>query len=130
MTESSAATGESTSARVARLYGVNETNNIEDFTSDFGSYLDNLADGGHHFHISEIKRFTRIRLLTEPWYPYMDLSYAFGELPDGRHCRVRLDSYKLGRKTYRSQIAAEVKAAGRNPNQMGVWDDSTYSIMR
>lgn len=115
--------------RIAAQYGVIETNNINDFTGDWGQYLDTLADGGREFGLDEIAKLTRVRLLTEAGYPYFDLSYAMGQLADGRHCRVRLDVSSLGRRTYRSQIAESCKRAGVNANKLGVWNASTYSIM-
>ena len=51
-------------------------------------------------------KFTRIRLLTERGYPYMDVSYVWGVLPNGTPVHVhRFDDYNLGRKTYRSEPA-------------------------
>jgi hypothetical protein len=111
-------------------YGVIETNNINDFTNDWGQYLDTLADNGRAFGLDEIAKLTRVRLLTEYGYPVFDLSYAMGELADGRHCRVQIDlPAHLGRKTYRSQIAAECKRLGVNANKLGVWNSAIYSIM-
>jgi hypothetical protein len=118
--------------RIAAQYGVNEVGNIHDFTSDWHGYLDTLADNGHAFGLDEIAKLTRVRFVTDRGWPYLDLSYAMGELADGRHCRVRIESGKglsFGRKTYRSEIAAECKALGVNANKLGVWDSGTYSIL-
>ena len=43
---------------------------------------------------------------------------------------MQLDGYKLGRRTYRSQIAAEIKAAGGNrAQQQQAWDAGSYAIL-
>jgi hypothetical protein len=125
MTSSYAHDGE----RIAAQYGVVETNNIHDFTGDWNGYLDTLADDGRAFGLDEIAKLTRVRLLTDRGCPFLDLSYAMGELADGSHCRVRIDCSSLGRKTYRSEIAAECKRLGVNANKLGVWDSGTYSIL-
>jgi hypothetical protein len=119
--------------RIAAEYGVVETSNIAEFTSDWHGYLETLADNGRQFELDEIAKLTRVRFVTDRGFPYLDLSYAMGELPDGRHCRVRIDSARggisFGRKTYRSEIAAECKRLGVNANKLGVWDSGTYSIL-
>jgi len=116
--------------RIARDYGVSST---DSFVGDITEYVtrDREALDFNNF-IAEGGRFTRIRLLTERGYPYMDCSYAYGILPDGTEVRLTdgVNDYKLGRRTYRSQIAAQIKAAGgTRAQQQQAWDTGVYAIL-
>lgn len=123
---------QATLARLASEYGVQSS---DPFVGDITEYhqrdreqvydlADFFAQGG---------QLTRIRLLAERGYPYMDVSYVYGML-GGQEVRLQdglLDpSHRLGRKTYRSQIAATIKdAGGTRAQQQQAWDSGNYAIM-
>lgn len=121
-----------TIARIANDYGVQTTDN---FYGDIAEYhrrdrelvpLDWFLENGG--------RFERIRLLTDRGYPYMDVSYVYGTLADGTEVRLidgEIDpDHRLGRRTYRGQIAAAIKAAGgTRAQQQQAWDAGVYAIL-
>ena len=108
------------------FYGVREDNNLADAaythsSVDFSEEVD-LAD-------SRLVSVDRIRFLTERDYPMMDLSYCYGTLKDGRHVRVDLGRWQFGKRTYKSELIAEAKAAGRFAKGLGMLDANTISIL-
>jgi hypothetical protein len=77
-------------------------------------------------------RLTRVRFLTEPGWPFLDLSYAHGVLPDGTGVTVSVYTSQPNRRTYRSQLQAECLRGGMTKTQvtaLGVWDSATYSTL-
>jgi hypothetical protein len=68
-------------------YGVRETSPLSDNDRKFqeswkGEYVD--------WSDPDLKRVTRLRLLSDPGFPMWDVSYCFGEMKDGRCVRVQL----------------------------------------
>ncbi len=120
-------------ARLSATYGVRTS---DTFDGDIAAYHqidrdlytleDLLAEGG---------KLTRIRLLTERGFPFMDISYVYGQLADGTEVRLydgELDPKHMGlkRRTYRSQIAETIKAAGGTRAQaQQAWDSGNYAIL-
>ena len=107
-------------------YGVREDNPLGDAnythsSVDFSEEVD-LAD-------SRLVSVDRIRFLTERDYPMMDLSYCYGTLQDGRHVRVDLGRWQFGKRTYKSELIAEAKAAGRFAKGLGMLEANTISIL-
>lgn len=45
----------------------------------------------------ELARITRIRLLSDPGYPFWDVSYVHGEDREGRKVRVTVDWFQIKR---------------------------------
>lgn len=68
-------------------YGVTETSPLSTGDKKFqeswkGEYVD--------WTDPNLKRVTRLRLLSDPGFPMWDVSYCFGEMKDGRCVRVQL----------------------------------------
>lgn len=116
---------------IAVRYGVNETNPLiaptdySQFAEDWYTVSRLVEEGG---------RFSRIRLLTERGYPYMDISYIHGVLSSGQpvHININFDGHMLLRKTYRSQLQESLIREGLTKaqvNALGVWKSETYSIL-
>jgi hypothetical protein len=104
-------------------YGVQETNGIAEFTDDFGAFLDTL-DGTVELSDPELVKITRLRLIgASREYPYWDLSYCYGQLADGTNVRVYLGEHRFGRYTYKRELVALAKAAGRYGKGMGLLDN-------
>lgn len=112
---------------LAVRYGVNETNPLWASESthhnvDFDEYV-TLGD-------PRLERITRLRLLTEPGYPYFDISYVYGVLKDGRHIRISGAPMHLGRKTIKRDLISWAKEEGAFAKGLGLLDDANWSILR
>lgn len=115
------------SIRNAQAYGVNETNPLwmSESTHENVDFTIHCTLGD-----PRLERITRLRLLTEPGYPYFDVSYVYGVLKDGTHVRIAGAPMHLGRKTLKRDLidwAREEKAYAKG---LGLLDDSTWSILR
>jgi hypothetical protein len=103
-------------------YGVQETNNIAEFTDDFGAFLDTLQ-GTVELADPELVKITRLRLIgASREYPFWDLSYCYGQLKDGTNVRVELGAYRFGRYSYKKELVELCKKAGRFGKGMGIFD--------
>lgn len=77
---------------------------------------------------SRLKRITRFRLLSDPGFPYWDVSYIHGELKDGSLCRVNTPFIQIpkGRQFF-GFIIREAKKDGVYAKGLGLLDEYTYS---
>ena len=112
-------------ADIAIRYGVSETNNIA-----FADYDHTAIEDDVYLDDPRLVRIDRLRLLTEPGYPYYDVSYCYGTLADGRHVRVQLDEHRLSRRNIKGDLIAMAKRAGRYAKGLGLLDDNNWSILR
>lgn len=105
-------------------YGVQETNNIAEFTEDFGKWLrEELSDITVELADEELVKITRLRLIgASREYPFWDLSYCYGQLKDGTNVRVDLGANRFGRYTYKRELVELCKKAGRFGKGMGIFD--------
>ena len=55
---------------------------------------------------------TRLRLLSDPGFPFWDVSYCHGIL-DGKHVDVKLPFSQLPKRSMKAALYAEAKATGR-----------------
>jgi hypothetical protein len=114
----------------------NETNGLIDGAAYHQRMHDESIDATAYEVAKSGGKFTRIRLLTEPGYPYMDVSYIHAQLGDGTPVRVNIDfdASMLLRRTYRSQLRdALVRDSGltrREAEALGVWEEGVYSVLR
>jgi len=81
------------------LYGTNEVAPITD------------ADRAHMRSITRTVywttpglKVTRLRLLSDPGFPFWDVSYCHGILPDGEAVEVELPFYQLPKRGYKRAI--------------------------
>ena len=118
-------TAASRSMDLAINYGVNETNPL--WTSEVTH--ETIEE---HVTLSDprLVRITRLRLLTEPGYPYYDISYCYGKLADGTHARVQIDEMHLSRRNPKGDLIAIAKRAGRFAKGLGLLDEGNWSILR
>lgn len=122
---------ELTSDRLARDYGVNEDNPI-----DCAAYDHTAVDYSDYVPLTDprLASVDRLRLLTEPGYPYYDISYVWGTLRDGRHVRINTDRMHLERarpgKSLKAIIVEWAKEEGFNAKRLGMLTDSVVSILR
>jgi hypothetical protein len=59
-----------------------------------------------------LKRFVRVRLITDPGFPMYDVSYVYGELWDGTPCTVILPFWQVPKRNMMKWLIAEAKKAG------------------
>jgi len=80
-----------------------------------------------------LSRITRLRLVSDPGFPYWDVSYCYGELRDGTPVRVRLgeSQFRRGRgaPSLTSQLVALAKSQGVYAKGIGMIDPGVISTL-
>lgn len=99
------------------------------FMADYDSSQVDYSAGAVYLGSADLIQIDRIRFVTDQGYPFLDLSYCWGTLRDGRHVRVQLDITRFGKRTYKAQLIALARAAGKYAKGMGMLDDDTISIL-
>jgi hypothetical protein len=99
-------------------YGVVETNPI----SDADLAVRDRIDYSKRYQLADrdLVKITRLRLLTEPGTPVLDLSYCYGELKDGTPVLVDLPRHQFAKHLWKSQMYAMFTEAGRYAKGMGI----------
>lgn len=112
------------SAHLTMTYGVNETNPlwVSEVTHETVQDTVQLND-------PRLTKIVRLRLLTEAYYPFYDISYCYGMLNDGTHVRVNLDEHRISRRNAKGDLIAMAKRAGRFAKGLGLLDSSNWSIL-
>lgn len=105
-----------------------ETNNIADarYTSEDVDYArtTDLSD-------PRLVRIDRLRLLTDPGFPWYDISYCWGTLDDGTHVPVILPvSQFLKRRALKVQLVAMARQSKRFAKGLGLLDEEVLSVLR
>jgi hypothetical protein len=100
-----------------RGYEVTETNNIADSSVQH-------EDIDHSVTLQlgdpDLKRITRLRLLTDRGLPFFDISYCYGETKDGRQVRVDLGIYTLPRHNTKARLIEVAREAKVNAKALGL----------
>jgi hypothetical protein len=106
----------------------NETNSIGDFylTDEGRAHLKET----HQHHISwadpRLVRITRFRMLTDPGFPFWDISYVHGVFQDDdgseKPCRVAVPFHQLTKGRWWSEVKAAAKRDGVNLSRLRLWD--------
>jgi hypothetical protein len=113
------------SAHLAMTYGVNETNPLWTSEVTHETITEEVTLGD-----PRLDRVTRLRLLTEPEYPFFDISYVYGVLKDGTHVRITGAPMHLGRKTIKRDLIEWAKEEKAFAKGLGLLDDANWSILR
>lgn len=71
---------------------------------------------------------TRLRLLGDPGYPWLDVSYCHGRL-DGQDVRVALPFSNLPKHRWKSQIVKHAKEDKVYAAKLGIISDANVSIL-
>lgn len=120
-------TAASRSMDLAVRYGVNETNPL--WTSE--ATHENV-DYSIHIELGDpqVKRVVRLRLLTEPGYPYMDISYVYVQMRDGRYARLSGNvPMSISRRKPKADLIAWAREEGVNAKALGLLDENNWSIL-
>ena len=111
---------------LAVRYGVDESNPL--WTSE--ATHENV-DYSIHATLADVKRVVRLRLLTEPGYPYMDISYCYGQMEDGTYVRLSDAPGCISRRKPKADLIAWAREAGVNAKALGLLDEhGVWSVLR
>ena len=112
---------------LAVRYGVDETNPLwmseathENVNYDIHTWLGD----------PNIKRVVRLRLLTEPGYPYYDISYCYVQMKDGQYARLGGYIPTLSKRFIKRDLIAWAKEEGVFAKGLGLLDEDNWSILR
>lgn len=112
-------------------YGVRESNPIE--TASYTHESVDYSDRDVELSDPRLVRIDRIRLLTEPGYPYYDVSYVYGTMDDGRHVRVDLGTHRIPRarpgRSLNGSLIELAREAGRFAKGLGMLDYGVVSLL-
>ena len=105
----------------------NETNGLN------GSNYHEAVDHSRRYTLAELQaaggKVSRLRLLTEAGYPWYDISYAHGTLPDGTIVPLHVTTMKLRRKALKADLIAWAKEEGVYAKGLGLLDAANWSTM-
>ena len=74
-------------------------------------------------------RITRLRLVTDPGFPFFDVSYCYGQLRDGSHVRVHLPWHQFSRRYLKRDLVTMCKEAGVYGKKLGILNDGVLSLL-
>lgn len=103
------------------MYGATETNSL------IGEHPCHSLQGSAT--LGEVAKVTRLRLLTERGYPFMDISYCYGEMADGTPVRIVDLPMHLSRKAPKADLIAWAKAEGAYAKGLGLLDEGNWSVL-
>jgi hypothetical protein len=103
-----------------KMHGVYETNPIDKTTKDFTEQA--VANGVVGWTDPKLKRIVRLRLLSDPGFPFWDVSYCVGELLDGTPIKVSLPFDQLPKRGMRRAIVEHAKRDKVYALRLGVFD--------
>jgi hypothetical protein len=108
------------------LYGAQETNGMEPGEQD--AWLARL-DGEVYWADPSLAKITRLRLLSDPGFPYWDVSYCYGIRKDGTECRVSLPFHQLNKRRWKSEIVEWARKDGIYALGLGLFDPYVVSTL-
>lgn len=105
-------------------YGVLESNHwdgtqVREWLDDIDETVD-LAD-------PRLARIARLRLLSDPGFPYWDVSYCYGVLKDGSRVRVRLTRHQFSKRALKAELIEMCREAGVYGKGLGLFEPETIS---
>lgn len=102
----------------------------ESFSIDEAPYRHDSVDYTEYVTLDDprLVSIDRLRLLTDRYCPFYDISYCWGTLRDGRHVRLTLDDHQLPKPNYKGRLIELARAAGVNAKRLGLLDN--VSILR
>lgn len=78
---------------------------------------------------NRLNRITRLRLVTDPGFPFYDLSYCYGQLDDGTPVRVQLPWHQFSRRHLNRDLIAMCKEAGVYGKALGLFNHDVVSTL-
>jgi len=74
-----------------------------------------------------LARVVRLRLLSDPGFPFWDISYCYGQAKDGALVRVDLGTSQLRKQNIKGQLIDLCKAAGVYAKGLNLLNDNIIS---
>jgi hypothetical protein len=102
-----------------------ETNNLQDLYGSYNHYHDNVTRkivGSVHWNDPQLKKVTRLRLLSDPGFPAWDVSYCHGTLKNGDNVDVLLPFSQLPKRNINGAIIAHAKRDKVYAKGLGIFD--------
>jgi hypothetical protein len=104
-------------------YGVLQSNEITpELRSEMAS-----AEGTVALADPRLARIFRLRLVSDPGFPFWDLSYCFGRLKDGTVVRVQLPEYQFPKRELTASLLRMCREAGVYGKGLGIFDPEVIS---
>lgn len=75
-------------------------------------------------------RISRLRLLSDPGFPFWDVSYCHATLPDGRIVRVETTFFQLPKRNTLRAIVEDAKREGYNAKRIGLLDRGNWATLQ
>jgi hypothetical protein len=97
-------------------YGVSETNPLP------VGFHEEKEVGSVDWTDKRLLRIERLRLLSDPGYPFWDVSYCYGRLKDGSKVRVGLPFSELPKKNMMGALIEHAKRDKVYLKGLGVFD--------
>ena len=105
-------------------YGVLESNHWDG--SQVREWLDAIEDTVQ-LEDPRLARINRLRLLSDPGFPFWDVSYCYGTLKDGSRVRVSLPRHQFSKRALKKDLLDMCKEAGVYGKGLGLFDPETIS---
>jgi hypothetical protein len=112
-------------------YGASETNGLNDLDispEQWRKHLESMSDEKVEWNDERLARITRLRLLSDPGFPWWDVSYCHGQLKDGTNVQVDLPFSQLPKRGMRKAILEHAKRDGVYAKGLGVFDNISTLI--
>jgi hypothetical protein len=111
------------------MYGAQETNGL----TDAQAYHESVDRSGPLWTFQELQaaggKVTRLRLLSDPGFPFWDVSYCHGTLPDGRIVPVQTTFFQLPKRNTIGAIINDARVEGYYAQRLGLLDRSNWSTL-
>lgn len=105
-------------------YGVLESNHWDgDQVQDWLDTIEDTVWLGD----PRLARIARLRLLSDPGFPFWDVSYCYGILKDGTRVRVTLPVGQFSKRNLKGDLIAMCKQVGVYGKGLGLFDPETIS---
>jgi hypothetical protein len=115
---------------VRMKYGVRESNGIESVPEHIRNADREKAVG---FDDPDLLRVDRLRLISDPGYPFWDVSYAWGTMKDGTAVRVLMGDFRprrgKGTPSVTRQLVEYCREEGVYAKGLGLLDPHVLSLL-
>lgn len=101
---------------------VPELNNLRDVLSESDIEKYQSATVTVEWNNPALARIVRLRFLTDPGFPFMDVSYCWGDLHDGTPARVDLPFGQLPKRNFKGALLDYARRDNVYLKGLGVFD--------
>jgi len=76
----------------------------------------------------DLEKIVRFRLIGNPGYPYLDVSYCHGQLKDGTYVRVELPFGSLLKRGWKSELIRYARRHKVFAKKLGLFDNVSILV--